>query len=92
MKCEGWRRNGAAFTLGPVTWKQCENEAVVILEVVQDGKVESLPGCAICWQECIDSGIQINSSRPTPRAPDAPKRGAKKVASKSKVKKGLARR
>jgi len=81
MRCEGWRRNGGAFTLGPVEWKQCENEAIVILEVVQDGKVESLPGCAICWQECIDSGIQINSSRPTQRAADAiePRRANAKV-------------
>lgn len=82
MRCEGWRRNGGAFTLGPVTWKQCENEAVVILEVVQDGKVESLPGCATCWQECIDSGIQINSSRPTQHAPDVANVTAKKGVSR----------
>lgn len=64
MRCEGWRRYGGVFTLGPVTWKQCDNEATVILEVVQDGKTELLPGCAICWQEAIDAGIQINSTRP----------------------------
>lgn len=59
MRCEGWRRNGGAFTLGPVTWSQCENEAIVELTVEQEGKAETLPGCAVCWQEAIDSGIKI---------------------------------
>jgi hypothetical protein len=81
MRCEGWRRYGGAFTLGPVTWKQCKNEAIVILEVVQDGKIESLPGCATCWQEAIDNGIQINSSRPTKRASDGLESPAKKQSS-----------
>lgn len=70
MRCKGWRRTGGAFNLGPVKWEQCTKDAVVILEVVQDGKTEEFPGCQECWQEAIDSGIQINSSRPTPRETD----------------------
>lgn len=64
MRCEGWRRNGGAFTLGPIRWSQCKNEATVMIEVVQDGKTECQPGCNTCWQECIDRGIQINSVVP----------------------------
>jgi hypothetical protein len=30
-----------------------------MLTIEQDGKVESLPGCVICWQEAIDTGIKI---------------------------------
>jgi len=66
MRCEGWRRNGGAFTFGPVKWEQCKNDAIVLLTVEQDGTVEELPACSACWQECLDNGIQINSSRPIP--------------------------
>jgi hypothetical protein len=64
IQCEGWRRFGGAFTLGPVKWVQCENEAVVILEVVQDDKKTEQPVCIYCWDEGMSHGIQINSAVP----------------------------
>jgi len=63
MRCEGYRRRGGALTLGPVRWEQCNNEAIVILTVKQE-KIEKLPSCSICWQECINNKIQINSVDP----------------------------
>ena len=59
MRCEGWRKYGGMMTLGPVVWRQCENDATVMLEVEQEGVRQTLPGCAVCWQEAIDSGITI---------------------------------
>lgn len=64
MRCEGWRRNGGAFTLGPVKWEQCKNDAIAIIKVVQDGKAEDFPACSICWKECIDKGIEIKGAQP----------------------------
>ena len=63
MRCEGWRRYGGAFTLGPVKWEQCKNEAVVILTVKQE-EIEDLPACLDCWNEAIDRRIKIISSKP----------------------------
>jgi hypothetical protein len=31
-RCEGWRRYGGAFTLGPVHWEQCEAQGIVRLK------------------------------------------------------------
>jgi len=62
-RCEGWRRRGGTFTLGPVTWEQCDNNAIVNLTVVQE-KEETLPACKVCWQEAIDKGITIKSAIP----------------------------
>lgn len=70
MRCEGWRRHGGMFTLGPVTWSQCKNEAVVVIDLEQDGKREKLPGCMECWREAIDSGIKILSVEPITVAND----------------------
>lgn len=70
MRCEGWRRKGGAFTFGPVVWKQCSNEASVMLTVLQKPKGEKkkirqvLPACPTCWQECIDTGIEIEKAAP----------------------------
>lgn len=63
MRCEGWRRKGGAFTLGPVKWSQCENEAVVMLRVKQETE-QGLPACMDCWKEAIERGIEILDSRP----------------------------
>ncbi len=60
-RCEGWRRYGGAFTLGPTTWEQCPNEAVVILEVAQRGVTAKLPSCLVCWKEAISLEIEIRS-------------------------------
>jgi hypothetical protein len=35
-----------------------------MLEIEQDGKQETLPGCNICWKEAIDRGIKILSASP----------------------------
>jgi hypothetical protein len=68
MRCEGWRRHGGAFTLGPVKWVQCDNEASVMLKVKQE-KMEYLPSCIECWNEAKERGIQILSADPlTPNA------------------------
>lgn len=66
MRCEGYRRNGGAFSLGPVTWLQCENEATVTLKIVQDEKTEEFPACKTCWNECIENSdkIEIKEVKP----------------------------
>lgn len=63
-QCEGWRRNGGAFTLGPVKWEQCAEEGIVTLEVTQGGEVSKLPACKKCWEECIERGIEILTVTP----------------------------
>ena len=62
-RCEGWRRYGGAFTLGPVEWRQCENDAIVLLKVRQE-KIEELPACAECWKEVLENKIEILESKP----------------------------
>ncbi len=63
MRCEGYRRYGGAFSLGPSQWRQCEDDAIVILTVVQE-KEERLPACLVCWNESRLSGIKIKSVAP----------------------------
>ena len=65
IQCEGYVRTGGAFSLGPVRWVQCENEAKVNIRLIQDGKEETLPGCNDCWQRAIEwKGIKIISVEP----------------------------
>ncbi len=71
MQCEGWRRYGGAFTLGPVTWRQCTNEAIVTLTVTQDGKTEQLPACLECWNEAVENNITISAAIPVDQAIDS---------------------
>lgn len=63
MRCEGWTRKGGVFTLGSISWSQCENEAIVMLEVEQE-KVEKQPACMTCWKKGIKEGIKILSIEP----------------------------
>jgi len=63
-RCEGWRRHGGAFTLGPVKWEQCPSEATVMLTVKQQGETQTMPACNTCWQECIENKIEIVSAEP----------------------------
>ena len=63
MRCEGWRRRGGVFTLGPVKWSQCENDAIVALRVKQETEQE-LPSCMKCWREAVERGIDILKSHP----------------------------
>lgn len=67
VRCEGWRRYGGAFTLGPVTWQQCKENATVMLKCEQDGKVQTLPGCAACWSEALEKGIKVLQATPIPK-------------------------
>jgi hypothetical protein len=60
MKCEGQRRYGGVFTLGPVTWVDCPDTPTVLLKI--GGKV--LPACNTCWQECIDNKMVIEEVIP----------------------------
>jgi len=62
MRCEGYRRKGGAFTLGPVQWVQCENEAVVMIECKQDGEIETFPACQKCFDEALEKGIVIGKT------------------------------
>lgn len=71
MQCEGWRRYGGAFSIGSPVWKQCENDAVVTLTVVQEEKQE-MPACLKCWNEAKESGIVILNAEPIAKNP-APK-------------------
>ena len=67
MHCEGYRRRGGAFSLGPMTWEQCPNNAVVILTLKQKGEPKGeMPACAKCWEEARDPrwGIKIISAKP----------------------------
>ena len=67
MRCEGYRRYGGAFALGPVTWRQCENEAVLVLTVMQEDEA-SFPACAICVNEAIQArGITVLGADELPK-------------------------
>lgn len=64
-QCEGWRRHGGAFTLGPVTWKQCTNPATVLLTVEQEQQRQTLPACPICWKEAAENkDIKVIEAKP----------------------------
>lgn len=67
LRCEGHRRYGGAFTLGPVKWVQCENDACVMITVTQGGETQTLPACIDCWWEAIgNDAIEIESVTPIP--------------------------
>lgn len=71
-RCEGWRRHGGAFTLGPVRWEQCEKDAAVKLEVEQDSVKQLVSVCLTCWREGRMRGIKILSAEPLNAPPAAP--------------------
>jgi len=65
MRCEGWRRYGGAFTLGPVRWEQCKDEATIKLTTTEDGKEIVRPACQVCWKEaCSSKAIHILKAEP----------------------------
>lgn len=65
IRCEGWRRHGGVFTLGPVVWQQCENEAITRITVVQDEKKKTFPACQTCLKEATRTeAIEMLSARP----------------------------
>lgn len=64
-RCEGFRRYGSAFSLGPVTWVQCCETATVMLTVKQDGETQMLPACPTCWEEARNTkGITVTDAKP----------------------------
>lgn len=64
-RCEGWRRRGGMMTLGLPTWEQCKEPGTVMLKFRQDGKVQTLPACAKCWEECRSKdSIEILEAKP----------------------------
>lgn len=63
-RCEGFHRHGGAFTLGPVKWTQCEQDATVMLEFERDHNVKKLPACPDCWKKCIENKINILEATP----------------------------
>jgi len=65
VRCEGFRRYGGAFTLGPVRWEQCKEKATVQLRIKQDGKKQSFPACDTCWREAERTkGMKVISASP----------------------------
>lgn len=64
LRCEGWRRHGGAFTLGPVKWVQCEAAPIVMLKFEEDHNCKTLPACNTCWKECIAAGVKILEVKP----------------------------
>jgi len=80
MRCEGWTRNGGAFSFGPVTWSQCDKNAEVMLKGTQSacdgtGDIEDfeMPACKSCWQIAIDTDhIEIVSAVPIKEETDQP--------------------
>lgn len=69
-RCEGHRRYGGAFTLGPVKWEQCRNTATVLLTVEQNGQIlKDSPACAECWEEGRRAGIKQIDAKPIPTKP-----------------------
>lgn len=63
IQCEGWRRYGGAFTFGTPVWKQCTNDAIVVLTSQQE-KTEYMPACLECWEEAKEKGMQILKTEP----------------------------
>ena len=79
MRCEGYRRHGGAFTLGPVRWEQCKNEATVNLDIKQDGDRGVMPACHECWLEAVEKSVIIYYATPIQNA----KRKTKKANPRS---------
>ena len=65
MRCEGMVRHGGALTFGLPYWTQCENNAVVMVKIIQDDKNGEFPGCLDCWKRATtESGIEVISAEP----------------------------
>jgi len=70
-KCQGWRREGGAFTLGPVVWRQCDGKPVVRMNVRQEGEeTGDLPSCERCWRGAdANPEVEIVSVKPLAEEP-----------------------
>ena len=69
MRCDGRIKRGSIFTFGITEWKQCTNDAIVIIKCVQgDEREVTLPSCRECWQRGIDTTrIKILEVSPIPK-------------------------
>lgn len=68
IQCEGHRRRGGAFTLGPVQWEQCPNDAVALVTVKQDGTtLKDSPACQVCIDEGKAGGVKYLKMKPIVR-------------------------
>lgn len=64
-QCEGWRRYGGAFTMGPPKWDRCGENAIVILRVESNSEEKDVLACLKCWKEAEKSGgMSILSVKP----------------------------
>jgi hypothetical protein len=72
VQCEGMRRYGGAFRLGPPQWVPCKNKATVKLKLKQNDEISEFAGCNTCWDECTKTkGIKVISVHPiTHKSPD----------------------
>lgn len=67
LKCEGMRRYGGAFSLGPPRWVPCEEKPIVMLTLRQGASIEKqeMPACKTCWEEALRTvGIEVITARP----------------------------
>lgn len=66
-QCEGWRRYGGAFTMGPVTWEQCKEKATVMVEGKNHDETlyKTLPMCDTCLREAqTTTGVKVRKITP----------------------------
>ena len=63
MRCEGYKKPGA-FVMGcDPSWKQCKEEGIVMLTVVQEEE-QILPACKECWEIAIERNLTITNVAP----------------------------
>lgn len=59
IRCEGSYTVGNAFSLGPVAWKQCPNDAYHMIEIKYHGEEkQTLPACRTCFTKCIQDKLE----------------------------------
>jgi hypothetical protein len=65
-QCQGFRRYGGAFTLGPVRWEQCKEAPIVLITLISGttGKPTTMPACNTCWLECINQKVELIKVEP----------------------------
>jgi hypothetical protein len=65
-QCEGWRRYGGVFTLGPVKWEQCKETATVTALITNpDEKPKGFAACDHCLIEALTTtGMKVAKIKP----------------------------
>lgn len=77
-RCEGYKRVGGVFTMGPVQWVQCTNDAIVRLRATQEGRTRTYPACKACHGRAVEAEITIVAVLPLKQAKKTTKKKAKK--------------